>query len=129
MANATDTLENTIIDHLLRNQAYTPPSTLYLALTTTIPTDAALGTEVVGGSYARQVVTLSAASGGATSNSNLLTYTNMPAVTVVGWMLMAHITSTALSNYLVHGTMTVNKTYTAGQAATIQIGDLDIGVF
>jgi hypothetical protein len=65
MAEFTDYLENKIIDHMLRNQAYTPPSTVYVALFTTATGDDGSGTEVSGGSYARQAVTLGAASGGA----------------------------------------------------------------
>ena len=57
MAEFTDFLENKIIDHMLRNQAYTPPTTVYVALFTTATTDAGGGTEVSGGAYARQAVT------------------------------------------------------------------------
>jgi len=44
----------------------------------------AAGTEVTGGSYARQSVTFSAASAGSTSNSAAVSFTSMPAVTVTG---------------------------------------------
>jgi len=49
MASISDYYENKIIDHMLRGQAFTPPSTIYLALYTVAPTDAGGGTEVSGG--------------------------------------------------------------------------------
>ena len=59
MAEFSNFMENKIIDHMLRNQAYTPPATVYVALYTSDPTDADTGTEVSGGSYARQNAGLS----------------------------------------------------------------------
>lgn len=57
MSDLSDFFENKIGDHMLRNQAYTPPATVYVALFT-----AATGleannptAEVAGGSYARQL--------------------------------------------------------------------------
>jgi hypothetical protein len=72
----TDYLANKLIDLIWRNQAYTWPSTTYLRLVTTTPTNAIGGVEVTGGSYARQAVasTLAAWSGtqaaGSTSASS-----------------------------------------------------------
>ncbi|MFA5920157.1 MAG: hypothetical protein WC856_02550 [Methylococcaceae bacterium] len=54
----TNTYENLIADALFRGQALssTVPANLYVALYTTACTDAARGTEVSGGSYARIAV-------------------------------------------------------------------------
>lgn len=125
MSIATDYLENKIIDHMLRNQAFTPPPAVYLALFTSATDDTGGGTEVTGGSYARQAVTLSAASGGATSNSTAETFPSMPACTVTHWALFDAATS---GNMLVHGTVTTPKTYSAGEDATVDIGALDVAV-
>jgi hypothetical protein len=119
----TDYFENKVIDHMLRNVAYSPPSTLYLALFTTATTDAGGGTEVAGGSYARQAVTLSAASGGASSNTAVLTFTNMPAVTV-GWGALYD--SLAAGNMLMHGAAASAKTVAMGGSFTVAIGDVDV---
>ncbi|WP_135552115.1 phage tail fiber protein [Paenibacillus cymbidii] len=54
--------ENAVINALFRNTAFTPPTTLYIALYTSDPTDADTGTEVTGGSYSRQTVTFDAPS-------------------------------------------------------------------
>jgi hypothetical protein len=50
----TDYLEDKILDHVFGGNAYTAPSTLYVGLHTSASSDSAAGTEVSGGSYARQ---------------------------------------------------------------------------
>lgn len=52
-AQASDYLENLIIDHLFRARTWAKPAALYVALYTAAPTDAGGGTEVTGGGYAR----------------------------------------------------------------------------
>jgi hypothetical protein len=66
---ASDFLENAMINHVYRNTAYTPPTAVYAALYTTDPTDADTGTEVTGGSYARQAITFGAPVNGVSSNT------------------------------------------------------------
>jgi hypothetical protein len=70
----SDYLELKLLDHCFRNTAFTSPTTVYAALFTTIPTDAAPGTEVSGGSYARVAITCGAAASGAISNSGAVTF-------------------------------------------------------
>jgi hypothetical protein len=53
-----------------------------VALNTSVGSASAAGTEVVGGSYARQALYFSVASAEANTSNAALTYTNMPAVTV-----------------------------------------------
>lgn len=67
MGALTDFMENKLLDWLLRAQAIgitgasagagSGPTTLYVGLLTTTPTDSSAGTEVSGGSYARVAVT------------------------------------------------------------------------
>lgn len=52
-AQASDYLENLLIDHLFRTRTFAKPTALYLALFTAAPSDAGGGTEVAGGGYAR----------------------------------------------------------------------------
>lgn len=61
MASLTDFARNKINDALWRGQALSAPTTLYFALTTTVPTRTVRGTEVSGGSYARVGVAASLA--------------------------------------------------------------------
>ena len=58
MAEFSDYLEDKIIDHILRAQAFTPPATIYVGLFTAAPSDAGGGTEVSGGAYARSIFSI-----------------------------------------------------------------------
>jgi hypothetical protein len=69
MSEMSNYLEDALINVTLRNTAYTTPTTVYLALYTTDPTDADTGTEVSGGSYARQAITMGAPSNGVSVSS------------------------------------------------------------
>jgi len=52
-AQATDYLENYLVDHLFRSRTMPKFTGLYIGLFTAAPSDAGGGTEVTGGSYAR----------------------------------------------------------------------------
>jgi len=128
--NLTDYLENKLLDHFLGTTAYTMPSPVYVALFTVAPNDAGGGTEVTGGSYARQTATFAVAGSGghatgATSNSGNIDFTGMPAATTVAIALFDASTS---GNMLVHGTLTTNKQTDAGDTLRIATGDLDISI-
>ena len=127
MAEFTDFMENKIIDHMLRNQAYTPPSTVYLALFTSATDDSGGGTEVSGGSYARQAVALTAASGGASENSADITFPQATA----DWGTITHVAlMDALTggNMLMHSPLDASKTVNSGDTFKINDGDLDVTV-
>jgi len=127
MAEFTDFMENKIIDHLLRNQAYTPPSTVYVALFTSATDDSGGGTEVSGGSYARQAVTLSAASGGASENSADIIFPQATA----DWGTITHLAlmdADTGGNMLMHTQLDASKTINDGDTFKISSGDLDITV-
>jgi hypothetical protein len=127
MGSFSDYMENAVIDHMLRNQAFTPPSALYVALYTVSPTDAGGGTEVSGGSYARQTVTLSAASAGATSNSADITFPQATAdwgtIVAVGIMDAA-----SGGNLLAWGALTASKTVNNEDQFKIPAGNLTLSV-
>jgi hypothetical protein len=122
LAALSDYLENAMLNEVLRNVGYTPVATVYLALFTTATTDAGGGTEVTGGSYARQAITFGAASGGTCSNTGAVTFTSMPAATVTHAAIMDASTA---GNMLFHGALTASKTVGAGDTLTFAIGDID----
>ena len=65
--------------------SFTAPTTpMKLALLTANGSNTSAGTEVTGGSYARQTITMGSASAGACSNSGAVNFTSMPACTVTG---------------------------------------------
>ena len=123
--NLSNYLENKLIDHFLGTTSYTMPADVYVALFTVTPGEAGGGTEVTGGSYARQVATFTSASGGATSNSGNLDFTGMPAATTVAIGIFDNLTS---GNMLLYGSLTTNKTTDAGDTLRIATGDLDISI-
>lgn len=131
-AAMSDYLENKLIDALLRGQTFTMPTTVYAALATTSGSDAACGTEVTGGSYARVAVTSSlanwagtqssgstvASSGtsGTTSNNNAITY---PAPTA-NWGSITEVCifdASSGGNLLFRTALTTPKTVNNGDAA------------
>lgn len=62
-------LQDAMLDHILRNSAYTPAATVYFALHTGTTTEAGGGTEVTGSGYARLAATFAASSGGVLAKS------------------------------------------------------------
>jgi len=123
--NLSDYLENKLLDHFLGTATYTKPTTVYVGLYTVVPTDAGGGTQVTGGSYARQTATFSAAASGTTSNTANIDFAGMPAATTVAIGVFDAITS---GNLLLWGTLTTNKTTDAGDTLRIATGDLDISI-
>jgi hypothetical protein len=100
----SDYLAPRILDHVLRNTAYTAPATVYLALSTTVPTDAGSFTEVTGGNYARQSIAFSAAASRQIANSGTVTFPTALTDwgTILGWGLYDASSS---GNLLFHGEM------------------------
>jgi hypothetical protein len=87
MANIDQAEAKRLLDASLGVAAFTAPTTpMKLALSTAATSSTSAGTEVTGGSYARQTITPRAASNsgsvGGTTNNGIISFTNMPAVTV-----------------------------------------------
>lgn len=122
MAALSDYSETALLNELLRGINLAAVATPYLALFTTATTDAGGGTEVTGGSYARQAVTFSAPSGGATENSAAVTFTNMPAVTVTHAAIYDALTA---GNMLFHGALSASQVVTGGASLVFAIGAVD----
>jgi len=125
MAEMSNYLENALINATLRNTSYTSPSTVYLALYTSDPTDADTGTEVSGGSYARQSITFGSPSNGASTNTAAIEF---PQATG-SWGTVAYIgirdASTA-GNLLYHTALDASKTIATGDVFRVAIGSLSV---
>jgi len=126
MSAKTDYLEDAIIDHVLRNSAYTSPTTVYVGLFTADPTDTgSLVNEVSGGSYARQAVTFDAPSpAGETQNAALITF---PTATA-GWGTVSHwgiLDAVSSGNMLYHGAFDASKSVASGDDVEIAAGELE----
>ncbi len=122
MSALSDYLENALLDHALGTSAYTMP-TVYVALYTSAPGDAGGGTEVSGGSYARQQVTFGAASGGSASNASDIRF---PTATA-DWGTVTHVglhDAASGGNLLWHGALSASKTINNGDTASFPAGSL-----
>ncbi len=132
MSALSDYLENNIIDHLLRNQAFTPPATVYLALFTAntgLEADSGVTGEVSGGAYARQTCALDAASSGATANTSEITFPTATLAwgTITHWALVDHVTNVTWGtnvHVLMWGALDVQKVIGAGDVAKVSAGAL-----
>jgi hypothetical protein len=80
---------------------------------------------VVGGSYARQQVTLDAAANKASQNTGALNFTGMPAVTITHVGLWTLASGGAFE---IGGSLSVAKTTNAGDTFQFPIGDLDVAL-
>jgi hypothetical protein len=125
MSEMSNYLENALINVTLRATSYTAPTTVYVALYTSDPTDADTGTEVTGGSYARTSVTFAAPSNGVSTNSADVTFPTCTA----GWGTITHIglrdASTA-GNLLYHTPLDSSKTIDTGDIFKISTSNLSV---
>ena len=125
MAEMSNYLENALINVTLRATSYTTPTTVYVALYATDPTDADTGTECSGTSYARQSVTFGAPSNGASTNSAAVEFPQAGG----SWGTITHIglrdASTA-GNLLYHTALDASKTIATGDVFRIATGSLSV---
>lgn len=127
MAEFTDYAENKILN-LMRNVAWAE-FLVYVGLFTAAPSDAGGGTEVSGGSYARELAGLSVASGagGATSNASDITFTTATGA----WGTISHIglfDAVSSGNLVMWTAVDAEKTVASGDIYKITAGDLDVTV-
>lgn len=136
MSALSNYLEQKLLDLVFNKQAYSAPDT-YVALFTDDPTDAGTGTEVSGGSYARELVD---------ENGGSSPTWNMAAVDGVGyvvdnaanieftqatgsWGTITHFgifDAVTSGNLLFHGALDASVAITTGQTFRFAAGDLDL---
>lgn len=117
-------LENKVMLHVFGGTSYTAPATLYVGLYTSNPGEGNTGTEVSGGSYARQSAAFTI-TGNAAANTAAIEF---PTATG-SWGTVTYVgVSDALSggNLLASGALTTSKTISSGDVFRIPTGDLDI---
>ena len=125
MASMSNYLENALLNAVLRGVAYTSPAKVYLALYTSDPTDADTGTEVSGGSYARQEVAFSAPTDGSASNSAEIKFP----VCTADWGTVTHVGVRDASpggNLLYHAAADPAKPYDAADQFVMGAGTLTL---
>ncbi|MGH3672192.1 MAG: phage tail fiber protein [Pseudonocardiaceae bacterium] len=135
MAGFTDSVEQKLLDHFLTDPAYTPPTTMYLALSTTTPVDAGTNfTEPSTGAYARVATTAadwSAASGTAPAQKVNTATLTFPTATA-DWSAAANMTyfglfdAATVGNLLAFGVLAVAKPVLNGDTASFAPGALKL---
>lgn len=127
MTKLSNYLENKLVDHVLRNTAYTPPTALHVALHTADPTEAGNVGEVTTAAYAtyaRKTLSVGAPTNGVSTNSADLNWTNCPVITI------SHISiwdAASAGNCLYYGPLTAAQTMASGETFKIPAGSLSIG--
>jgi hypothetical protein len=127
MAGFSDYLEDKVLDHVFGGNAYTAPATLYVALYTVAPTDTGGGTEVTGGSYARQTGAFTVSGTNPTTASNSAAIEYPTATADYGTVVAVGILDASSSgNLLAYANLDTSKSVTTGDVFRFDTGDLDI---
>jgi hypothetical protein len=125
MAEMSNYLENALINATLRYTSYTSPTTTYLALYTSDPTDADTGTEITGGSYVRQAITMGAPSNGTSTNSSAIEFPQATA----DWGVISYVgirDAVTSGNLLFHTALDAAKTINNGDVFKITASNLSV---
>lgn len=138
MSAASDYLEDKLLDHVLRNTAYTSPSAVYIGLCTSDPSTGStlenleagtLTDEVAtaGTAYARKAATYGAASGGSITTTANVTFDAATA----NWGTVTHVfvadgATAGAGNVLFYGALDTAKTIESGDTFQITTGNLTI---
>jgi hypothetical protein len=125
----THFLSDAILNEVLRATNYAPPTTVYVALFTTATNKNGGGTEVSGGSYARQAVTFGAPGAGVdgrkVANSAEVTFP----VATANWGTITHCAifdAASGGNMLYQGALEASKTIDTNDQFKFAAGDLSI---
>lgn len=134
MSAASNYLENAVLNHVLKNTAFTQPTNLYLGLFTNDSANAAanleagtLTDEISGGSYARKLITFNAASGGSADSAATVTFDAATA----NWGTITHVAvldASTAGNVLFYGAVTTSKTIETGDTFQVSAGNLTISL-
>jgi len=129
MANMGNWMEASVLNEYFRGNSVTPPTTLYLALYTSDPTSADTGTEITGGSYARQVVTFAAPTVQGTKSQIVSNITLTYPLATANWGDVAYWairTAATGGNMLAYGAFSQVKTIASGDQYVVQTGNITL---
>lgn len=139
MAAMSNYLETKLINHIFREETFSKPSVLAIALCTAAPVDGDEGATIDevsndGTDYARVSVNVAdntwaptSSGNGVTSNSNAITFSAATA----NWGTITHVAILDSAQYgqgnvLFHGALSTSKTVTTGDIFSFQAGNLQI---
>ncbi|CAB4154513.1 hypothetical protein UFOVP647_7 [uncultured Caudovirales phage] len=138
MTAASNYLENKVLDHVLKNTAFTQPSSLYLALFNNTSGNAAANLEAgtltdevttSSSAYARKTVAFASASSGTAATSATVTFDAATA----SWGSVTHVAvmdggTAGAGNVLFWGAVTTAKTIDSGDTFQVTSGNLTISL-
>ena len=128
----TNYAESALIQHLTGEAAYTPAATLYVALCTADPTDAATGAScnetANAGGYARQAITFAAASGGSIAQSGQIDFPQASAdyASPITHYCIVDSATYGAGNALAYGAFSASKTINTNNTPYIADGEITI---
>lgn len=126
MANLVAAEADRMLNASLNGTTYTLPTTpMKLALNTAVGTATAAGTEVTGGSYARQTIAFGTSAGSGIANTGAVTYTSMPAATVTSVDIFD---SNGTPRRCWFGNLAASKTTASGDTLSFAIGAVTIAL-
>lgn len=123
-------IEEKIVEHFLRNNAITPPVTVYVALFESDPGEATAGTETSYTGYARQSATWTALdANGQTKNVGALTFpANGNASASVTITHLALFDAATLGNRLFYAQLSASKTLSPGDVLSFAANAIVFGL-
>lgn len=137
MSDMSVYLANELLDHVLKNSTYTPPTSLWIALFTSSAgldsNNSLLWTEVSGGSYARVEVggasgiDFNTATSGSTTNDAVITF----ATATVNWGTVTHIAimdASTAGNVLFWTGIGAGISVTTGDAVKVNTAGLSVSI-
>jgi hypothetical protein len=120
----SNTFETRVLEWVFTAGAVTRPTAWYVGLFTTAPGEAGGGTEVSGGSYARQTIALTVTGDTASNSANV----EFPEATA-SWGTITHMAVfDALSggNQIAYAALTASKAIGIGDVLRFPIDDIDV---
>lgn len=123
-------LEEKIVEHFLRNNAITPPITVYVALFESDPGEATGGTETAYTGYSRQSATWTALdANGQTKNVGALTFpANGNAAASVTITHLALFDAATIGNRLFYAQLSASKTLSPGDVLSFAANAIVFGL-
>lgn len=131
MAAISNYLEEAVLNAVFRNQSYSSPTNIYVALYTSDPTDADSGTEVSGGGYGRQLITFNAPTQ-ISGKAQIVNAADIKFPIATGtWGTVTHIglrDANVSGNLLFYGPLSTPKTISVDDQLVFGAGDLKISL-
>lgn len=116
---------NKVLNLVFKGQAFTPPTAVYMALFTTNPTENGTGTEVSGGGYARQTVTLATSTAGTISSTSDVLFP----IATAAYGTVTHVAffdALTGGNMLYYEAVVTPKSYAIGDQPKFASGDITV---